>query len=70
MSEANSPEYVRGRADHELRNEYRASCPPVDVWTYGPQDPRFPVMYERGWRSVDDCPVHSCKTCREGGAGL
>lgn len=70
MSQANSPEYRRGREHHEARNEARASCPPADLWTYHPQDVRYTVMYDAGWNSVADVPVHSCKTCREGGAGL
>ena len=64
MSEANSPEYARGREHHEERNAYRGGCPPVDVWTYAPQDLAYPVMYERGWNSVEDAPMHSCKVCR------
>ena len=67
MSAPDHPEWRRGREHHELRNEYRAACPPVDLWTYAPRGVVNMTMYERGWNSVQDCPLHSCRTCREGG---
>ena len=70
MSEANSPQYDQGQRDHEVRNEARLSCPPADLWTYCPRDTRYPVMYDAGWNSVEDVPVHSCRACRpQGEAG-
>ena len=69
MSEQHSRAFAQGREDHEARNQRRASCPPVDVWTYAPRYLAYTVMYERGWNSVEDVPIHSCPACRTGGAG-
>ena len=69
VTEANSPQFDQGQRDHEVRNEARQACPPRDLWTYCPRDLNYPVMYDKGWNSVEDVPIHSCKTCREGGAG-
>ena len=71
MSEANSPAFAQGRLHHERRNHARRDCPPMDLWTYDPSGwMGYTVMYDRGWNSVDDVPLHSCRACRpQGEAG-
>ena len=68
MTVENSPAFAQGQQHHHERNQARAACPPADVWTYDPsQWGGYTVMYDRGWNSVEDVPVHSCRSCRTAG---
>ena len=68
VTEAAHPAFAQGREHHQDRNAARESCPPADAWTYDPSAWQgYTVMYDRGWNSVEDVPVHSCRACRPQG---
>jgi hypothetical protein len=69
MTAENSPAYAQGTAHHHARNAARQSCPGTDLDTYDPSDwAPWTVMYNRGWASVDDAPMHpGCRNCRDRG---
>jgi hypothetical protein len=66
MTAENSPAYAQGRDHHEIRNLARMTCPGVDLDTWDPSDwGGYTVMYDRGWQSVPDAPLHpGCRSCR------